>query len=538
MMGRLVLIGIQEENLSYMHKQLIYIFKELIEIQVISLKELHAASIHSTDTVLLSGAAIQELVRPFVPPSCMCIIAERMINVVNLREMLALDENRNILVINDNDTDTMETVKSLRNIVPQHNYYPFLTDKRIPENIHLVVTPGEQKLVPLGFPVFIDIGPRVISIDTLLKIKRKFELLIEDSLLMQLYIKALVYLSERPPEIRNENTDSQNYGRTFEKFYTHSSSMNNARDLTRKMAKTNHYMHIEGEIGTGKRMWAEMIHNESMFSAFSISVYNCSDKEPESIKRELFDEKINQMEGGTLFIKNIDQLPYSLQGRLAELFLNPLPNLRIITSTVVNLPELVQREQIRMEIYSHISSYRVQIPPLRERKEDIGLLINNFKTHFQKESLVFSPDVLEAFTRYDWPGNVRELYNVVSYCVCLNTNTIDTKSLPLFFKGQKQNTTHVIDINYIISEIETHGFLEESIELLKIFKEGKERQKSFGRKTLKEILVLKEKALTDQQLRLRMDVLNRLGLLIVRKGRAGSTISQKGEEFIELYENR
>src|SRR5690606_33778980 len=121
-----------------------------------------------------------------------------------------------------------------------------------------------------------------------------------------------------------------------------------------------------------------------------------------------------------------------------------------------------------------ISSYRVQIPPLRERKEDIGLLINNFKTHFQKESLVFSPDVLEAFTRYDWPGNVRELYNVVSYCVCLNTNTIDTKSLPLFFKGQKQNTTHVIDINYIISEIETHGFLEESIELLKIFKEGKE----------------------------------------------------------------
>lgn len=538
MMGRLVLIGIQEENLSYMHKQLIYIFKELIEIQVISLKELHAASIHSTDTVLLSGAAIQELVRPFVPPSCMCIIAERMINVVNLREMLALDENRNILVINDNDTDTMETVKSLRDIVPQHNYYPFLTDKRIPENIHLVVTPGEQKLVPLGFPVLIDIGPRVISIDTLLKIKRKFELLIEDSLLMQLYIKALVYLSERPPEIRNENTDSQNYGRTFEKFYTHSSSMNNARDLTRKMAKTNHYMHIEGEIGTGKRMWAEMIHNESMFSAFSISVYNCSDKEPESIKRELFDEKINQMEGGTLFIKNIDQLPYSLQGRLAELFLNPLPNLRIITSTVVNLPELVQREQIRMEIYSHISSYRVQIPPLRERKEDIGLLINNFKTHFQKESLVFSPDVLEAFTRYDWPGNVRELYNVVSYCVCLNTNTIDTKSLPLFFKGQKQNTTHVIDVNYIISEIETHGFLEESIELLKIFKEGKERQKSFGRKTLKEILVLKEKALTDQQLRLRMDVLNRLGLLIVRKGRAGSTISQKGEEFIELYENR
>jgi len=538
MMGRLVLIGIQEENLSYMHKQLIYIFKELIEIQVISLKELHAASIHSTDTVLLSGAAIQELVRPFVPPSCMCIIAERMINVVNLREMLALDENRNILVINDNDTDTMETVKSLRDIVPQHNYYPFLTDKRIPENIHLVVTPGEQKLVPLGFPVLIDIGPRVISIDTLLKIKRKFELLIEDSLLMQLYIKALVYLSERPPEIRNENTDSQNYGRTFEKFYTHSSSMNNARDLTRKMAKTNHYMHIEGEIGTGKRMWAEMIHNESMFSAFSISVYNCSDKEPESIKRELFDEKINQMEGGTLFIKNIDQLPYSLQGRLAELFLNPLPNLRIITSTVVNLLELVEREQIRMEIYSHISSYRVQIPPLRERKEDIGLLINNFKTHFKKESLVFSPDVLEAFTRYDWPGNVRELYNVVSYCVCLNTNTIDTKSLPLFFKGQKQNTTHVIDVNYIISEIETHGFLEESIELLKIFKEGKERQKSFGRKTLKEILVLKEKALTDQQLRLRMDVLNRLGLLIVRKGRAGSTISQKGEEFIELYENR
>ncbi|ARK25343.1 hypothetical protein SporoP37_12210 [Sporosarcina sp. P37] len=536
MMNRLVLIGIQEENLSYMHKQLLYIFNELVDIRVISLKELHSASIHPTDTVLLSGAAIQELVRPFVPASCMCIIAERMINIVNLKEILALDDNRNILVINDNDDDTLQTVESMRQIVPQHQYFPFLTDKKIPEDIHLVVTPGEQKLVPQGFPIVMDIGPRVISIDTLLAISRKFELAINDSLLMQLYIKALVYLSERQPEIRNGVMDDQNFGRTFEELDTHSATVNLMKELARRMAKTNHYIHIDGEVGTGKQMWAEMIHNESIFSAFPIFTYNCSHKEPESIRRELFEEGLEQIERGTLFIKNIDQLPYSLQGRLAGLFENQTPDLRIITSTATNLSELVKREQIRMDVYSYISTYRVQIPPLRERKEDIPILINNFKTHLKQESLVFSSDVIDAFTNYDWPGNVRELYNVVSYCACLNNNVVDIESLPLFFKGnQYQAAASDLDVDYIIGQIENHGFLDDSIELLRIFKEGKEQQKSFGRRTLKEMLAEKDTSLTDQQLRLRMEVLNRLGLLIVRKGRAGSTISQKGEEFLELY---
>lgn len=324
--------------------------------------------------------------------------------------------------------------------------------------------------------------------------------------------------------------------------------------IASKLAKTPDAIHIEGGTGTGKQMLAEMIHNDSTGAALPFYVYNCLDKEPQLIEKELFgskDEKIegiiNAISGGTLYIKHIDQLPYALQGKLFNLIesndLNPMKNrIRIITSSLESLATLFQKGIIRTYLYSYMSSYVLQMPSLKERKNDLSQLIEAFKGHFNRIDLVFSTDAMEAFYHYDWPGNVRELYNVISYCVCLNTTSIGRESLPLFFKGNQkfdatENTEQDLGINEIIRTIEKHGFLSESISLLQIYQKGKKQNESYGRRRIKQLLSDEQYSLTDQQLRLRIEVLNKTGLLNVRKGRAGTTISAKGEQFLDVYQN-
>ncbi|UOQ94903.1 sigma 54-interacting transcriptional regulator [Halobacillus shinanisalinarum] len=551
MKRRLIVIGIQEENLLYLNKQLEYIFDGMITIKSITLKELNFGSISSNDIVLLSAVAIQELVRPFLPDSCVFIVAKRTENVVNMKELLYLESGKRILVVNDNYNDTMQTVDSLREILPSHIYYPYVAQKPTPKKIDFVVTPGETNLIPKGFPHIIDIGPRVISIETLIKIKQHFLLEIKDSTLMQLYIKTLVYLTEKKSSVSPVSVIDQNQHRTLNQIITKSSLLKSTIEIAYKISLTSNAIHIEGGIGTGKQMLAEMIHNESSFSTQPFYAYNCLDKEPGSIEEELFGSKdqkkkgiINSITGGTLYVKNIDQLPYSLQGNLFSLIemntLNRKTNkIRIITSSLESLTDLLKNEIIRIDIYSYISSYVLKMPSLSERKDDIAHLVEAFKNHFNRKDLAFSNTAMEAFYNYQWPGNVRELYNVISYCVCLNNTYIKPESLPLFFRGNQEKTDTAtdkdLDIKKIISEIETHGFLSESISLLRIYKNGKDKNESYGRRRIKEFLLNERYILTDQQLRLRIEVLNKLGLLIVRKGRAGTTISAKGEHFLNLY---
>src|SRR5699024_11309391 len=114
---------------------------------------------------------------------------------------------------------------------------------------------------------------------------------------------------------------------------------------------------------------------------------------------------------------------------------------------------------------------------------------------------------------------------------------IEPMYLPLFFKGRQklidnQVTSSSLDIEQIIKEIEQHGFLSESISLLEIFNDGKHVNESYGRGKVKQILQDKGYHLTDQQLKLRINILNNLGLLNVWIGRAGTTIVDKGEKFI------
>lgn len=549
---RLIIIGIQEENLSHFWKQLNNIFGRLIPIKGLTLKEINYNSILPTDTVLLLAMEIQSLVRPFIPDACKIIVSKRTVNVVNLKSLILTEQRKSVLVVNDNDNNTIQTVQSLRNILSNHDYYPYTTEVPVPNNIDFVITPGESHIVPEGFPHIMDIGPRVISIETLTELKEDFELEIKDALLMQLYIKTMVSLTESKDEGNAVTIHNQNQHRSFAQLSTTSTNLLSAIHIAQQMAQTMNVIHIEGEVGTGKQMFAEMIHNSSSLASSPFCVYNCSDKDPQLIDEELFggiNESnlgiLSQMTSGTLYIKNIDDLPYQLQGKLFNIIdmyneNDRLHEIRMITSSLDRLSELFQKEIIRTNLYSHLSSYVLKIPTLTERKEDISHLIDAFKEHFNRRDLRFTESTMDVFHNYDWPGNVRELYNVISYCVCMNETNITPNSLPLFFKGIKRGMTTKKDtnlnINEIVRKIERHGFLSESINLLQIYQTGKEQSESYGRGKVRKLLLDKQFILTDQQLRLRIETLNKLGLLNVRIGRAGTTISEMGEQFLALYQ--
>lgn len=551
---RLVVVAIQEQNMRLMYTQLNIIFGDLITIQGITLKELNYNSISSCDTVLLSAEEIRPLVDPFLPESCTLHIAERTVNIANLKKLIDIKTEKNILVVNDNYKSTTQTIDALNHVLPDHTYHPYTIQQQLPTNIDFLITPGEVDIIPSEldpFPIM-DIGSRIIGFKTLKTIKAHFQFDMLDTLLNQFYMKTMVYLTEEHSNISPVALHNQNQHRTFAELSTKSEAMQSTFDASYQLIQTSHPIHIEGKPGTGKQMLAEMIQNTIFSSPMSFYVYSCSEKDPQMIEKELFGNGnneegiVNLITSGTLYIKNIEQLPYSLQGKLFH-FINrsrkciQRNKIQIITASMDCLKTLFQKGIIQTDMYTYLSPHVLRMPSLAERKEDIPNLIDAFKKHFNKSNLIFSENTMNVFYYYNWPGNVRELFNVISYCVCLEETYIEPELLPLFFKGVQRRllnqTTESNELkpDFIINVIEKHGFLSESLDLLDIFKDGKYRNESYGRGRVKKLLTEKGLSLSEEQLKLRIKVLSDLQLLNVRIGRAGTTISEKGELFLGMH---
>src|SRR5699024_4572750 len=140
---RLVIIGIQEENLHYLRQQLNLVFGEKFNVIGVTLKELSYNSIYQNDIVLLTTSEIKALVEPFTPLSCEVIIKERTNNNVNVKTLRGVNKRKKMLVVNDNDTSTAETINTLKNLLSNHTFEAYSIQREIPENIDYVITPGE-----------------------------------------------------------------------------------------------------------------------------------------------------------------------------------------------------------------------------------------------------------------------------------------------------------------------------------------------------------------------------------------------------------
>jgi two-component system nitrogen regulation response regulator NtrX len=225
-------------------------------------------------------------------------------------------------------------------------------------------------------------------------------------------------------------------------------------------APTNGRILIYGESGTGKELVAHAIHQASHRASLPFVELNCAAIPEELIESELFGHtkgaftgatqakrgKFEQADGGTLFLDEIGDMSLSVQAKvlrvLEEQRFEPLGSnsaikvdVRTIAATNKRLDEEMERGTFRADLFYRVNVIPFEIPPLRERAEDIPLLIDYFNTKYsvayRREPKVFADGAIEMLTSYDWPGNVRELRNTVERVVIMTSKeTIAGSDLP------------------------------------------------------------------------------------------------------------
>jgi len=214
----------------------------------------------------------------------------------------------------------------------------------------------------------------------------------------------------------------------------------------RSVAATDHTVLIEGESGTGKELVAHFLHQNSERGKGPFVAVNCAVLPESLLESELFGHEkgaftgahkrhlgyIERAHDGTLFIDDIDDLPMRLQVKLLRVLqeheIQPLGgqetvpvNFRVICATKANLLQMVRENTFREDLYYRINIIALTLPPLRERREDIPLLIDHFiaKHHRGARPVEITPEQLQKMMAYDWPGNVSELENTVQRLLAL-----------------------------------------------------------------------------------------------------------------------
>jgi len=227
-----------------------------------------------------------------------------------------------------------------------------------------------------------------------------------------------------------------------------------------KVAPTDATVLISGESGTGKELAARAIHRNSKRAQKAFMAVNCAALNESLLESELFGHEkgsftgaLNQKkgrleiaDGGTIFLDEIGELTPALQVKLLRVLqerefervggtVTLKVDLRVIAATNKNLEEAIEAGEFRQDLYYRLNVVSLEMPPLRERREDIMLLANYFAdkygTRCNRKLKGFSPEARTSLTSYDWPGNVRELENAIERAVVLGTtDTILAEDLP------------------------------------------------------------------------------------------------------------
>jgi DNA-binding NtrC family response regulator len=234
----------------------------------------------------------------------------------------------------------------------------------------------------------------------------------------------------------------------FEKIVGRSPAMKEIFNLIGQVARSDSTVLIYGESGTGKELVARAIHNLSERSLKLFVPVNCAAIPENLLESELFghergsftgayDRKLGKFEiaeGGTLFLDEIASLPLAMQGKLLRVLqekeiervggVKTIPiDVRIISATNTDLKKAVAEDKFRKDLFFRLNIIPIQIPPLKERREDIPLLLEHFlgiyNREFGKKIRGFSREALEVLRNYFWPGNVRELQNLIERLVVL-----------------------------------------------------------------------------------------------------------------------
>ncbi len=231
-------------------------------------------------------------------------------------------------------------------------------------------------------------------------------------------------------------------------------------DTAFRMAQVDSTILIAGESGTGKELIAELIHNNSPRNSEAFIKVNCGAIPDNLLESELFGYEGGAFTGarkegrhgylemankGTIFLDEIGDLPYNVQVKLLRFLQNkeitriggsgPFKvDVRVVAATNRDLLEMVKQKLFREDLYYRLNVVPLNVPPLRDRKEDIPSLVSYFLQRFNRKYHMtkrISPDVVATFIHYDWPGNVRELENLIERLLVVTSgDLISLQALP------------------------------------------------------------------------------------------------------------
>ena len=277
----------------------------------------------------------------------------------------------------------------------------------------------------------------------------------------------------------------------FENIVGASKKMRDVFDIALQVARRDSTVLLTGESGTGKELIAKAIHQNSLRASKPFITINCGAIPENLIESELFGHRKGSFTGaladhigkfetanqGTVFLDEIGELPLNLQVRLLRViqereidkigFPKPIPiNVRIIAATNRDLRARIDDGQFREDLFYRLSVVAIELPPLRERRDDIPLLLQHFlRKQCERYKLAIpslTDDAVDLLTRYAWPGNVRELENVIERLVVLGqSNVIHSEQLPPQVRQAKSRVSAInlklpdegIDLEEIEKEI-------------------------------------------------------------------------------------
>ena len=341
--------------------------------------------------------------------------------------------------------------------------------------------------------------------------------------------RALEHKSLHDENVRLRDELNRKFG--FENIIGRSRPMQKIFELIRATAPTRSTILIQGESGTGKELVARAIHQNSDRRHFPFVVVNSGTLPPDLLESHLFGHvkgaftgAVSQKDGlfetahrGSIFFDEISTVGLETQAKLLRVMQDKefmrlggtktiRVDARIIAATNSDLEELIERKAFRQDLFYRLNVIKIELPPLRERKDDIPLLVRHFidiyRRENEKEIEGVSDDVLEILDDYHWPGNVRELENLIERAVVLSKAKLITRNtLPPFLLDRRRG-----DEDIAADEEKERSFKEQTRQyqrkvILNALRRAKGVQKQAARS-----LGLKPTTLNEMIKRLKIDV--------------------------------
>lgn len=337
---------------------------------------------------------------------------------------------------------------------------------------------------------------------------------------------------------------------TFASVFGISSSIKECIKQAKKISNIPKSVLIIGESGTGKEIFAQAIHNYSNRKDKPFVAINCASLPPELLESELFGYEEGAFTGakkggkrglfeiahtGTLFLDEIGDINLSVQAKLLRVLEekelmrvggdNIIPvNVRIIAATNRDLKKLMEEKKFRIDLYYRLNIFTLFLPPLRERREDIPLMVQNFIDDLGFKHRSLNLELMDVLCRYDWMGNVRELKNCVEYMLYTGEEVLTIENLPKnIYKEIFQRDPCRDELFQELSSTDR----EIATEVLGLLK-----YKSFGRRNIHSICLDKGYAVSENKIRNILDYLRHNGLLDYGTGRTGTYITKEGKDFL------